>query len=101
MDELISWLEQHQMPCSWKRTFGIDCPGCGMQSAFIELLKGNLVESIKIFPALIPMITMILFLIFHLVFRFQNGARILLFLLIFTVCILVISYLYKISTFIL
>ncbi len=96
MEKLIRWLELHQASCSWKTWLGVDCPGCGMQSAFIELLKGHVVESIRIFPALLPMIFMIFFLILHLIFRFPKGAFILKFLFIFTTSILVIAYVAKI-----
>lgn len=29
------------IPCLFKTAFGIHCPGCGLTSAFIELLKLN------------------------------------------------------------
>lgn len=38
----------------------IDCPGCGMQSAFILLLKGDIVSSFLTHPALIPLILSII-----------------------------------------
>ncbi len=95
MSGFIHWLENHQLPCSWKATLGISCPGCGMQSAFIELLKGNLVMSLKLFPALIPMIAMILFLGIHLLLKVPKGAMILKFLFIFTSSIMVVDYIVK------
>jgi len=27
------------IPCLWKFTFGFDCPGCGLTTAFISLLE--------------------------------------------------------------
>jgi len=27
------------IPCIWKKIFGITCPGCGLTTAFISLLK--------------------------------------------------------------
>lgn len=98
MKTLIRWLEQHQAACSWKHYFGIECPGCGMQTAFIELLKGNLAESLRVFPALLPMIAMILFTFLHLVFNFPKGALIIKILFIFTTSILVTGYIIKIIT---
>ena len=96
MNRLIHWLEVHQGTCSWKQVFGIRCPGCGIQSAFIELLKGNLWESIKIFPALLPMMVMLIVLLIHIVFKLQKGAAILKFLFIFTSSIMMLSYLIRI-----
>jgi hypothetical protein len=91
----IDWLEQHQGSCFYKRNFGIDCPGCGMQRAFIELLRGNIWESIQQYPALLPMILMIFFLIAHLIFKFPKGALVLKISFIFTVAIIVINFVLK------
>src|ERR1017187_1418872 len=56
MLSLVNWLEDHMMTCYYKQVSGIDCPGCGMQRSFIELLKGNFFESIKLYPALFAVI---------------------------------------------
>lgn len=95
MEKLIHWLETHQMACSWKKYFGIECPGCGMQSAFIELLKGNLMESFKHFPALIFLLMTLFMLIIQLIFKLPRGAQIIKILFIFTSSIMTISYLIK------
>lgn len=44
------------LQCSWKETFGIECPGCGAQRSVVELIHGNLWESLHLFPALIPLL---------------------------------------------
>ena len=98
MSRLTEWLERHQAPCSWKETFGVDCPGCGMQRAVIELLKGNLMESIRIYPALIPLLLLLSFLLLHLIFNFRRGHLIIKILFIFTVSIMFVHFLYKIVT---
>jgi hypothetical protein len=98
MSQLTDWLEQHQGTCSWKSHFGIECPGCGMQSAFIELLKGHLFESMRIYPALIPMMVLFVFLLLHLFFNYRKGALIIKILFIFTVCIVFIHFMYRIFT---
>ena len=92
---MVHWLESHQMACSWKQYFGIECPGCGMQSAFIALLKGNFCESIYLFPALIPLLILIFLLCAHLLFNLPKGALVLKILFIFTSSIMVISYIIK------
>jgi hypothetical protein len=83
------------MTCPWKKHFGIECLGCGMQRSFIELLRGNIFESIKLYPALIPMMFLFSFLVFHLIFKFKHGASILKISFIFTIVIIVTNYLYK------
>lgn len=95
MSAFIHWLEAHQLACPWKTFFGIDCRGCGMQTAFIELLKGHLIHSLKIFPALIPMLLILIFLGIHLIFNLPKGAFILKILFIFTTSIMIVSYILK------
>ena len=95
MQSIINWLKNHFMTCPYKAMSGADCPGCGMQRAFIELLKGNIVESIQLYPALLPTIFTLLFTILHLIFKFKNGAAIVKYSFIITVSIVVISFLLK------
>jgi hypothetical protein len=95
---LINWLETHQLPCFYKHYLGVDCPGCGMQTAFILLLKGQLLKSIIAYPALLPTLFMICFLILHLFYNFKKGAVILKISFIFTVAIMVFNYIIKILT---
>lgn len=92
---LVDWLEKRQAPCFYKSAFGIECPGCGMQRAFIALLRGNLIESLRLYPALIPCIILMAFLVIHIFFKLKNGARIILYMFIFNAIIVFISYLYK------
>ncbi len=73
----------------------MDCPGCGMQRAIIELLKGNIWESILLYPALLPTIFLFIFLILHLIFKFKKGALILKISFIFTVSIIIINFIIK------
>lgn len=94
-ESLIKWLESHLAPCFFKSITNIECPGCGTQRAFIELLKGNFIESFKTFPALIPMISMLLFLILHLIIKFEKGGTILKYWFIFVVSIMLINYIFK------
>lgn len=62
--KFIQWLEKLQFPCAFKKHMGTSCPGCGFQSALLELLKGNIWESIQTYPALIPiLVTILLFFI--------------------------------------
>ena len=98
LNKLIHWLENHTQPCFYKKYFGVECPGCGMQRAFIELLKGNIIESLKLYPALLPTIFLFVFLVLHLTFKFKNGAAIIKITFIFIVVITVLNYIYKLLT---
>ena len=97
---LVNWLENHTFPCLYKKLLGVDCPGCGMQRAIIELLKGDIKSSFIEFPALLPMMAMITYLILFLAFKFKNGLVVLKILFIFTSSLLVMGYLLKIVSFI-
>ena len=92
----IEWLEKRQMPCFYKSLFGVECPGCGMQRSIIALLRGEFVESFKLYPALISTVVMLVFLVVHLFCHLKNGAKILVWLFVFNTVIVVASYLYKI-----
>ncbi len=92
---LITWLENNMLSCPYKKYLGVDCFGCGMQRSFVALLKGNLIESFYLYPALIPMILMLLFLIVHLIFKFENGGTWLKYIFIFVVAIVVINFVLK------
>ena len=92
IQKIIDWLENNMQPCPYKQRLGIDCPGCGMQRALIELLKGNIVESLVLYPALIPMILLFIFLILHIIFNFKHGAFVLKSTFILSVSIVFIQY---------
>jgi hypothetical protein len=92
---IVDWLEQFQLPCIYKIVMGHDCPGCGMQRAVILLLRGNFIESLKMYPPLIPIIIMLVFMISHLIFKFKHGAKILVGIFIFNVIIILSNYFYK------
>ena len=91
----VDWLEKRQLPCFYKSVFGVECPGCGMQRAFIALLRGEFVESFKLYPALFPTIVMLVFLVVHLFYHLKNGAKILVSLFVCDVIIIVVSYICK------
>ena len=83
MSALIHWLEQHMLSCPYKEGLGIDCPGCGLQRAFVALLRGDVAESLVLYPALLPMLCMFLLLGLHLKFHLRHGALALKLLFVF------------------
>ncbi len=91
----VDWLEKRQLPCTYKSVLGVECPGCGMQRAFIALLRGDFVGSLKLYPALIPTMVMLVFLVVHIVIKLKNGARTLLYMFILNAAIVIFYYLYK------
>jgi Protein of unknown function (DUF2752) len=93
---LINWLEENMLACPYKKYLDVDCFGCGMQRSLVALLKGDFVNSFYLYPALIPMIFMFVFLIVHLIFKFKNGGTILKYMFIFNVVIVVLNFAFKI-----
>ncbi len=75
--------------------FGVDCPGCGMQRAFIALLKGNLLESLKLNASLLPFLFTVFYTISHLIFSFKNGPKNIVIFFAGTTLILTVNFVVK------
>ncbi|MBI4929614.1 MAG: DUF2752 domain-containing protein [Bacteroidetes bacterium] len=88
-------MENHQLPCFFKSAFGIECPGCGTQRAFVFLLKGEFAHSFHAYPPLILFLSLIIFLSMHLAFKFRNGGIYLKYLFLFTVSAVLINFIYR------
>ncbi|WP_044638687.1 DUF2752 domain-containing protein [Siansivirga zeaxanthinifaciens] len=88
-------LEDYMIPCLNKKLFGIDCPGCGMQRSVSLITKGEFVDAFYMYPAIYTLIIMLVFLIFHLKFKFENGHRILLVLFVINFIFILTNYILK------
>ncbi|MBI2722741.1 MAG: DUF2752 domain-containing protein [Bacteroidetes bacterium] len=93
---MIDFLERHLFTCSIKNFTGFDCPGCGMQRAFVALLKGDILSSLNFNPSLLPFLLTLLYVTLHLSFNFKNGARNILWLFGFTVLLMLANFVFKI-----
>ena len=91
----VSWLDNHLLPCAYKQLFGIDCPFCGSQRALIELLKGNVIESIKLYPALIPTLILIASVFLQLILKSKQGWKHIRFMLKADFALIMTSYILK------
>ena len=94
-EAIILFLEQNMLSCFWVKTFGIICPGCGMQRALIAMLKGNFIESFKLYPALIPTLVMFSTLALHIFFKWKRGHLALQWMYLVTLSFIVISFIFK------
>lgn len=54
------------LTCFSKKYLGVECPGCGIQRSFLELIHGDFMQSIALYPALIPFIISGVFLLLHI-----------------------------------
>ncbi len=95
---IVDWLEKNMLQCPSKKYLGIECFGCGLQRSFILLLKGHIFESIKMYPATMPMLFVFCYTVLHLKFKFNNGAKIIQYSFIATSIIILVFYIYKIIT---
>ncbi|TKC04794.1 DUF2752 domain-containing protein [Pedobacter polaris] len=94
----MQWLKHHLLTCPFKASTGLDCPGCGIQRSLLALMQGDLIASFKLYPATIPIISLLAFTVIHLKFDLKNGAFIIKMLYIGIALIIVINYTYKIFT---
>jgi hypothetical protein len=92
---MLEWLENHLLSCPIKELWGIDCPGCGLQRSFVLLLKGHLMESIRMYPALLPMLVLLFYTAFHLKWNRKNGSKVIVFLYLIIAIIVLFHYVWK------
>lgn len=85
------------LTCFSKKYLGIECPGCGIQRSTISLLRGDFLDSLALYPALIPFILLcaIGFLSFFKMFKIN--VKIVIALAIISVLIMVGHYILKIT----
>ncbi len=49
----LNWMEQHALPCPIKKYLNINCFGCGCQSSFFALCRGQWLKSFALYPPLL------------------------------------------------
>jgi hypothetical protein len=91
----MNWLQNHLIPCPFKKLTGIDCPGCGFQRSVIALVKGNLSDSFHFYPATIPFLLTILFVLFSCKLHADNKHIIKKTLYMITGSVIIVSYVIK------
>ncbi len=88
-------MEDYMLSCMWKKTFNVECFGCGIQRAMALILRGEFTAAFYMYPAIYTLIAMFLFLGLHIKYQFKNGHKILLGFFIINISIIVISYFLK------
>lgn len=64
------------LKCHWKSTLGVECPGCGFQRSIDLLFQGDVMGSIEMYPASIPLLFTLLFTCIHLFLKLKSGPKI-------------------------
>lgn len=86
------------LPCPSVKYFHVQCPGCGLQRGFVALLKGDIINSIQLYPALIPLLLLLSIGLLQVKYKFVYGKKIILILQITTVFLVCVHFLYKVAT---
>lgn len=87
------------IPCMNKQLFGVDCLGCGTQRALLLLLNGDFVKAFHLFPAIYTTLLFFGVLALHFLDKSRNYNKLLIGLAIVNASIMIVSYLYKMTTF--
>jgi hypothetical protein len=90
--QLIDAMERHLLPCGVKQLTGMDCPGCGLQTALVALLRGDLSASLAANPAILPLLALFVFAVIHLRAGFRNGPRVVLVLFLLSAALMIVNY---------
>jgi len=85
-------LEEHMLTCEFKTNTGIDCIGCGVQRSFLALIKGDVYQSIVLYPALIPFFITVFLLLYQLKFKKDKGGYIVMYSFIITSTIALVNW---------
>jgi hypothetical protein len=86
------------LPCPIKYLVQLDCPGCGFQRSFIELITGDFSGSFKLYPPTIPFIVSFISGVATTIFKGNTNAKWLKAMYVLTGLIILANYIYKIAT---
>lgn len=95
MQFLSSSIGDFMLPCLNKKLFGMECPGCGLQRSFVLLSQGEFVAAFKMYPAIFPLLTFIIFLGLSIFVSFKNSDKIKMYLAILTIATIIINFIVK------
>lgn len=96
MESIANWLEAHMLACPTKAIFHLDCPGCGFQSAFVDLMRGDFAGVWEHYPPLIPFLLTMLLLIVAVFTRFRFRLQFLMGAFVMTCTFILVNYSLKI-----
>jgi len=92
----VQWLQDNMLSCPSKKFLHLECPGCGLQRSCIALLKGDLQNSLQLYPATIPLLFLLGFTMLHLKYKFLHGATAIKYLQGGVAFVILVFYIYKI-----
>lgn len=92
----VHWLESLELSCPSRKYLHLECPGCGIQRGIIALLKGQWIQSLGFYPALVPIILLLIITLIHLRFKFSWGNLVIRYGQVIVVILITGNYIYKI-----
>ncbi|WP_029034927.1 DUF2752 domain-containing protein [Salinimicrobium terrae] len=90
-------MEEFMLPCLNKQLFGLDCLGCGAQRSLVFVFQGEFGAAFKMFPAIYPILILLLFLFINLFIKFKGDWFIKIGLIVLSALTLIGAYFYKMS----
>lgn len=93
--KIVEWLKGFMLTCPSKKLLHIECPGCGFQRSFFALLDGDVVKSLQLYPALMPIMVLIFFSIVNYKYQFAFNKQIIKYSKICSLLVVLLFYLYK------
>ena len=85
------------LPCMFKKMFGIECIGCGIQRSFDLVIHGQFSAAFKIFPPIYTLILFFIILFLHFIDKSRNYNKAIIYLVIINGIIMLTNYIYKIT----
>jgi hypothetical protein len=92
---LSALMENNLLPCLNKQLLGVECPGCGLQRAVLLLFDGDFAGAFYMYPALYPMVLLMVFLVLDQLIKIKYANIISIVLMISTVTFILTNFLYK------
>lgn len=91
-------MEEYMLPCMNKKYLGFECMGCGIQRSIALILRGEFVDAFYMYPAIYPLITLLLLLVLNHFISFKYANKGIIILAILTVATIIVSYIIKMTT---
>ncbi len=88
-------MEDFMLPCPIKKTFGIECLGCGSQRAIVMVFQGRFTEAFHLYPAVYTLLLFFFILGISFIDRKRKYGNILVILIMINIVVMIVSYAFK------
>lgn len=88
-------MEDFMLPCPIKKTFGIECLGCGSQRAIVMVFQGRFTEALHLYPAVYTLLLFFFILGISFIDRKRKYGNLLVILIMINIVVMIVSYAFK------